>query len=139
MLLNKIKKGEDGSTNTVKFEQNSVIFREGDPGRSMFEVLKGTVSIYSEWGTKEQQLLSTIEAGVGAEELDGLTHSSPELVMGILHNLSARLRQLTAKYLHACKAAGTVAESVRFNKEWDAETKRLLARYAEMSNQYSFY
>ena len=46
--------------NTVKFEQNSVIFREGDPGRSMFEVLQGTVSIYSDWGTKEQQLLSTI-------------------------------------------------------------------------------
>ena len=76
---------------------------------------------------------------VGAEELDSLTYSSPELVMGILHNLSVRLRQLTAEYLHACKAAGTVAESVRFNKEWDAETKRLLARYAEMSNQYTFY
>ena len=76
MLLNKIKKGEDCSTNTVKFEQNSVIFREGDPGRSMFEVLKGAVSIYSDWGTKEQQVLSTIEAGSVFGEM-GVLESEP--------------------------------------------------------------
>ena len=42
----------------------------------MFEVLKGTVSIYSDWGTKDQQVLSTIEAGSVFGEM-GVLESEP--------------------------------------------------------------
>ena len=161
-----IVEGPDGRNEA--YAGGDIIFKEGETSRDMLILREGAVSIYSNYGTPEQNLLTTLQPGsffgemglidgeprsatavaaasgaqvqrVGAEELDSLMQSSPDLVMGILHHLSARLRQLTTEYLQACKAAGTVAESVRFNREWDAETKRLLARYAEMSNHFNFY
>ena len=153
---------------TQIYDKGDIVFHQGDTSREMLILRDGEVGIYESYGMPEQKLLTILQPGacfgemglidgeprsatavamdmgarlerVTAGELEDLMESSPELVMGILRHLSARLRQITLDYLEACKAAGTIAESVRKEREMDAEAQRLISMYASMSVYNNFY
>ena len=47
----------------LTFGKDEVIFREGDKGDTMFEILSGTVGVYSAFGTEEQQEITRLTSG----------------------------------------------------------------------------
>ncbi len=121
----------------IQLAKNDVLFRQGDPGDSMFVIQSGCVSVVTS-GLQDQELvidrygpgeivgeLSMIDqeprsAGVVAAEPTELLKlprvaflevllSQPNLALGVLHNLSTRLR-FTAAYLQkAVEWAGHIS------------------------------
>ena len=45
------------------FSKNDVIFNEGAYGQCMYEIQSGSVDIYVDFGTADEKLLTTLEAG----------------------------------------------------------------------------
>jgi membrane protein len=100
----------------VRYEQGSIIFREGDAGGEMFSVLKGRVGIY-----KNEKVIAEIPAGkcfgemsfllaaprvatavaledvelvmISNENINNLMNAFPEFVVGMLREMAARLRE----------------------------------------------
>ena len=52
-----------------------VIFREGDPGDSMFEVYTGKVGVYANYGTADEKLLTDYFPGKYFGEMGLLDHA----------------------------------------------------------------
>lgn len=114
-----------------KYRDKEVIFREGDESGCMYEILSGSVGIYSNYGKPEQKLLATLtreqlfgEMGV----LDQLPRSAtavsqgescltmvdrahfmdyfqgkPMKMLQLLQQMSMQLRSLTKEYLQVCR------------------------------------
>lgn len=121
---------------TKKFSSGEVIFEQGEPGRTFFEIKSGTVVIYGAYRTAEQRVLTELGAGSffgemavveayprsaaavagngGAEvvefeskELSAFLGTEPDRIMEIMRYLGGRIRSLTDEYDQAC---ATVAE-----------------------------
>jgi len=126
----KAKKGEEAEG--VRFDQNQVVFRQGDPGDSIYYIAWGTVGIYTDYGTENQKELTTLgedhffgELGlieklprsatvtalengtilnrITEESLDEMFVSHPAIIMKLLIHISSRLRKLTIDYVKACR------------------------------------
>lgn len=119
-------------TETVKFKKNEVIFKEGDVGNTMYDIICGSVGIYSGYGTKEQNLLTKLGAedffgemgmiedlprsatAVALEATDAkvITKENfkdyiterPVKALKVLEYTSRRLRNLSYDYVEACAA-----------------------------------
>lgn len=144
---------------TTLYPEHAMIFREGDDSDCLYIVREGEIGIYSGYGLKTEQHLSTMTAGeyfgemgmieevprsatavtmdkpaklerIGKDELAAMMKDSPETVIDILRCLSARLRKLTVDYLTACRDAGSLLDTFRENKKMDAQAKALIAYYA---------
>ncbi len=118
--------------NAETYKYGTVIFKEGEIGKSMYIVHSGRVSIYSNYGTNtefkitdvvpvacfgEMGMLSgearnetaVVEANdtqveiIRPEELENLFKTSPAKIDMILKNLSYRLRSITYEYFKACQ------------------------------------
>ena len=126
--------------------KDEVLFREGDEGTSMFEILRGRVGIYSGYGTAEEKLLTELGAGssfgemamieaqprsaaavaleegtrvecVTWETLGAYFRERPAKVVVIMQQMSRRIRELTADYLGACKAITELTERAKQEKK----------------------
>ncbi|MBQ9413237.1 MAG: Crp/Fnr family transcriptional regulator [Oscillospiraceae bacterium] len=126
---------------TVKYGSGAVIFREGDPGTCLYEVLRGRVGIYASLGTPEEKLLTEngegdtfgemamVEAqprsasAVALEEgtelrictwetLGSFFRERPAKVVVMMQQMSRRIRQLTEDYLGACQAVTHLTEQL---------------------------
>ena len=140
----------------VSFHAGDVVFREGEMQLSMYEVRKGSVGIYLDYGTeqerqltvlKEKQLfgeMGLLEAAprsatavalqdgtflrvIDEEEFNAFFQDKPELLLQILKQLSARIRENTEKYEQVCR---TLAESVKADRS-GAEKSTELTRQME--------
>ena len=123
--------------NTKTFSSGELIFREGELQLSLFEIQKGSVGIYRDYGTEQESLLTVLKAGklfgemglleasprsatalaredgtvlreISEEEFYSFLQDKPGLLLQILRQLSARIRENTEKYHAVCK---TLAES----------------------------
>ena len=121
------------------YKKNQVIFRRGDTADCMYDILWGSVGIYTDYGTDEERLLTTLEAGeifgemglvddaprsatavslvkgtqlevITADSFDVYLQEKPAKVMRAIQHMSHRVRELTKDYLDACRA---VSETVR--------------------------
>ncbi|MCR5672807.1 MAG: cyclic nucleotide-binding domain-containing protein [Lachnospiraceae bacterium] len=109
-----------------QFSKGDVIFREGDTGETLFQIIDGTVGIYAAYGENDQQLLvelgkdkffgemAVIEAyprsatavanadtkvlEIGCGEVSEYFKSEPDRIMDIMRSLGDRLRDLTVDY-----------------------------------------
>ena len=114
------------------YRKGTVIFKRGELGDCMYAVHGGSVGIYSDYGTDNEQKLTSLMAGtffgemgmldeeersataiaemdetiveiIHKDDLEKLFESNPVEVDQILRHLSHRLRLLTNDYLAACK------------------------------------
>jgi len=113
-----------------QFKKNEVIFHEGERGDSFFLISEGTVGIYVNYGSAEQQKLTELkkdryfgemaviesyprsatavaEDEVKAEEIPSgevlkYFETDPDKVIDLMSHLSRRIRELTADYSEAC-------------------------------------
>ena len=112
--------------NTKVFAKNEVIFREGDIGKTFYEITEGTAGVYLHYGQADQRKLADMKPGqyfgemaiiefwprsatvVAEEELHAVELTSedlvaffteqPDRIMALMIQLADRLRQLTKDY-----------------------------------------
>lgn len=120
-----------------QYSDNEYLFRQGDPGNYAYVIVSGAVELFFETRTREIQPLMTLSAGACFGEmalLDGETRSAgartvsesiisrisradfmhtlaqhPAMALGIIAQLSARLRRTNARV----NRLGKVVESFR--------------------------
>ena len=129
-----------------EFGKGEVIFREGDYASCMYDILRGRVGIYTNYGTAEEKLLTELELGrffgemgmiegrlrsatavalekdtrvkvITPETFDTYFKENPAKVLLIMQNMSHRIRELTRDYLEACRAVAEAVETEKTGKE----------------------
>ena len=129
------------------FKSGEVIFLEKTYEACMYELLEGTVGIYSHYGQQDEKLLTELKAenGVYFGEM-GLVESMPrsatavalsdvrvnvitgadfgtffsehpERVYAVMTQMGGRIRELTRDYLDVCRAAAEIVETKGSGKE----------------------
>ena len=125
------------SNNVESYRKGTIIFKQGETGNCMYFVHGGTVGIYSNYGTDQQNKLTELypvacfgEMGmiagevrsatavadsndtyveiIRAEDLEELFKTCPVKIDMILRHLSYRLRSLTYDYFNTCKEIAEV-------------------------------
>ena len=129
------------------FKSGEVIFQEKTYEACMYELLEGTVGIYSHYGQQDEKLLTELKAENGAffgemglvesmprsatavalsdvrvEAITGKDFGAfftehPERVYAVMTQMGGRIRELTRDYLDACRAANEMVETKGSGKE----------------------
>ena len=129
------------------FKSGEVIFLEKTYEACMYELLEGTVGIYSHYGQQDEKLLTELKAENGAyfgemglvesmrrsatavalsdvrvETITGKDFGAfftehPERVYAIMSQMGGRIRELTRDYLDVCRAASELVETKESGKE----------------------
>ena len=143
---------------TRKFKKNEVIFREGEEGNTMYDIIYGVVGIYANYGTKSEKLLTKLESEAFFGEMgmiEGLPRSAtafalentetavitnenfieylsvkPAKAFDVLKHTSYRLRQLSADYIEACAA---IYEYVNDEKEGKEHSDELIGKMKKIN------
>ena len=121
-----------------QFDQGAVIFREKDPGDSLFLITDGSVGVYSGYGTDSEEKIAEIKAGeyfgemgllegyprsatvvalsavkaeeVSAGEVVEFLKEKPETLISIMKQLSQRIRTTTEDYKEVSKTIEEVKQ-----------------------------
>ena len=117
---------------TSQYQEDEILFRQGDPGNYAYIILSGKVELFLESGTEGRQTLLSLEDGACFGEmalLDGKKRSAsaristesllarikrddflrvmmryPTIALGIINQISTRLRNANQKYREVQKA-----------------------------------
>ena len=147
-----------------EFKQGEVIFRQGDPGDSMYDIFSGRVGVYAAYGTPNEKLLTELKANeffgemgllekaprsatvvaledtavyvIGEDDFNDYFIKQPEKALQIMRQLSQRLRRRTEDYLEACRAVCDVLES---EKQGKPKSRKLMDKLNEIFDAYSEY
>lgn len=141
-------------TNFKTFKKNEIIFKEGEVSETMYDIVWGSVGIFSAYGTPDQKLLKTLSddeffgemgmiegaprsaTAVALEEtqvymidpdrLSAYIKEKPSKALVILQHTSHRLRELSCDYVNACAAISEyVAAEEKGEKPDDSLVKRM--------------
>ena len=133
-MMQRFSKLEKDDTVVLEFKRGDIIFREGDTGNFMYAIYGGSVGIYVNYGTAQENKLTqlysdaffgemgligeekrsatavveedgTVLECIREEDLEALFKSNPVKIDMILSHLSHRLRRLTLDYVEACREA----------------------------------
>ena len=147
---------------TRMYSRGTVIFRQGEPGESMYQVENGSVGVYDRYGKEDQQKLAELMSGEMFGEmslLDGAPRSATVVVLEenttiseirgedfaeyltanpaqgleLAQQMTNRLRKTTRDYVEACR---TVAEAVNADKTGAEKSEGLLARIRGLCDAY---
>ena len=141
--------------------KGTVIFEEGDMGRTMYEVVSGVVGIFADYGKETEQKLVELKQGevfgemaviedfprsataVAMEdtelyEIPGIALNAyfaekPEMIMAILRHLSTRVRDLTKDYSEVCN---TINEAKGIQGNYEAESESLWTKLLKFAGIY---
>lgn len=133
----------------LSFKKGTVIFKEGDTEKTMFDIRLGSVGIYANYGTKEQKLLKKLTSEDFFGELamiDGSPRSAtavaledaqawvisrenfkdyfatkPAKALLILQSISHRIRELTKEYINVCDVLDTYVSAKDAGEKVDKE------------------
>jgi CRP-like cAMP-binding protein len=148
---------------TKTFKKGEIIFRQGDPGDCLYDILWGTVGVYSGYGTDKQRLLAELNADntfgemglleqevrsatvvalesntrvdvISAEDFRDFFAQRPAKVFSMMQQLSHRLRQTTKDYLNVCR---TVHDTIQADDNGEERSEELSERIAEISAFYA--
>ena len=126
--------------NTRTLQKGEIIFRQGDASDCMYDVYRGKIGVYANYGTPGEKLLTTLEAEqffgemgmiegtprsatavaltddtelgiITPETFKDYFQKSPARVLLIMQNMSRRLRGLTGEYLEACRTVARGADA----------------------------
>ncbi|MBR4503197.1 MAG: cyclic nucleotide-binding domain-containing protein [Clostridia bacterium] len=112
--------------NTKVFAKNEVVFREGELGKTFYEITEGTAGVYLHYGKADQQKLADMKPGqyfgemaiievwprsatvvaeeelraieLTSEDLNFFFNEQPDRIKALMNQLGDRLRQLTKDY-----------------------------------------
>ncbi len=132
---------EDGfSKNVESYSKGTVIFKEGEPGRCMYDIFTGSVNIYTGYGTPDEKLITTVGVNKFFGEM-GLFNDSPRTATAVVNmdhtmiqslyiddftelyeknpgkvrmlikHMAFRVRKLTDQFTEACKLVYEVSEA----------------------------
>ena len=122
------------------YRKGDLIFREGEPGRYMYDIHSGSVNIYSCYGTPSEKLLitigkdkffgeiglvsesprtatvvvnedSTVIESISMDDFIELYSKNPDKIEMIVKHLAGRVRSLTDQYVEACGVLYRVDQS----------------------------
>ncbi len=147
------------------YKPGEIIFREGEKSGCMYDIKRGSVGIYSDYGKPTQKLLTKLsdeeffgEMGLldnevrsatavaldessievlRMENITGMFKERPAKVMMILQHLTQRLRKLTIDYLRACKTAAEILDT-KDDSELEPESAEWVKFFSEV-NMYGRY
>lgn len=117
---------------TKSFECGQVIFKQGDFSDSMYDILCGRVGVYDAYGTPDEKLIAELGDGqtlgemglleyyprsatavalengtslaeITEDELSDYFRNKPDKLLGIMRQLSQRIRETTKNYADACR------------------------------------
>ncbi len=137
-----------------------IIFREGELELTMYAIRSGSVGIWQDYGTERETLLTVLKAGqafgemglieaaprsatavaredgteleeYGEEEFQRFFEDKPALLLRMLKQLSARIRENTEKYDAACRALEQSLEADRAGK---AKSEALKGQLEDISS-----
>ncbi len=143
-------------TETVKFKKNEIIFKEGDEGNTMYDIIDGSVGIYSGYGTKEQNLLTklgpedffgemgmieelprsatavaleaTTAKAITKENFKEYITERPVKALKVLEYTSRRLRNLSYDYVEACAALSAYVKADEKGEQPDPDLMKKLKK-----------
>ena len=144
------------------YKADTVIFRQGDAGCRMYDILEGSVGIYMNYGKPEQKLLATLREGayfgemalidettrsatavvlesgtqlaeISPKDFASYFESRPATVLGIMQQLSRRIRDLTRDYLGACKTVTEAAKDMENGHSYAPELAERIRFYAQQA------
>ena len=147
------------------FQKGEVIFKEGQLGHCMYQVLEGGVAVYLGYGTGEEKKLTELEEGrifgemavleawprsatvvaskdatklleIGTEEIGTWLQKEPERIKEIVNNQGRRLRELTRDYTDVCR---TIREMRETRGEISARGESLLAKIGRFLGVADFF
>ena len=147
----------------ITFKKGEVIFREGEIGNVMYDILSGKVGVYTDFETDSERMIAELEAGqtvgemgllevwprsatavaledgttlaeIGESELQSYFIDKPEKLLAIMKLLSARLRETTQKYVDVCRII-----SEREDAELRKDIEKRIALQQEMDAYSAFY
>ena len=148
---------------TKNYASGQIIFKQGDYSDCMYDILSGSVGIYSAYGTPEQKLVAELQAGqllgemgmleyyprsataaaledgatlaaITEDELSVYFRDKPEKLLKIMRQLSKSLRETTQKYADACRVVYETAEA---EKQGRAKSEELLSNIFYYVDLYS--
>ena len=148
------------------FKKGEVIFKEGDLENCMYNIVTGCVGIYANYGTDAEKLLVELKAEdkayfgemglidaaprsatavvledayvniISKENFAEYFRERPEDILGMMQNMSKRIRGLTADYLDACRAVAEAVESEKNGKSKSKWFKDKVSKFIEDYNAY---
>ena len=140
------------------YRKGEIVFREGDESTCMYDIHRGRVGIYLNYGTEREMLLSTLSVNrffgemgmlqnlprsatavvlendthlelIAPGDINELLEKNPSKVEMIIRHLSFRLRSLTHDYMDACHAAEELTEAEQSGGLISEETKARIRRH----------
>lgn len=132
--------------NTLTYAANQIVFNQGEFPVSMFNIEKGKVGIFAKYGKEGQKELTVLGAGevvgemglievyprsatavaledntvlteITEDDLGEFFKDKPEKLLGIMKQLSQRIRETNEKYLNVCQVAYENAEAEKSGEE----------------------
>ena len=148
--------------NIIEYKKGEIIFKQGDYAEAMFDILTGSVGIYTAYGTENEKQLTVLDPGqflgemgvieayprsatavaledgtklqeIGEKEFSDYFLDKPERLLEIMRQLSSRLRDRTADYQNAVR---TLDEMKQTKGTPDKRSKSLTERIREMLAMY---
>lgn len=147
----------------ITCSKDQVIFRQGDPAATMFDIWSGKVGIYTDYQTEKEEQIAQLDANqffgemgmiefyprsatavaledgtvlmeLEESDLTEYLKDKPDKLLQVMRQLSHRIRETTQNYVDVCR---TVSERERAEAEKDLEAK-IKARN-QMNNYAAFY
>ena len=146
------------------YKKGEIIYWQGDFEMRLYDILYGDVALYQNYGTKDQILVKemTSDGYFGemelvealprtttavarerthvriytAEDFSALFAEKPSMVLAIMQQMSARIRELTREYNDACRV---VAEAMAAEKEGREKSRKLQRERQTLSDYYHSY
>ncbi len=117
----------------ITFNKDQVIFRQGEFGSAMYDVLSGEIGIYTDYQGADEKQIAVIKAGevlgemglievyprsatavvltdgtvvieLKEDDLRTYLQDKPEKLLQVMRQLSSRIRETTEKYVDVCRA-----------------------------------
>lgn len=146
------------------YKKGEIIYWQKDYEMCLYDILYGTVDLYQNYGTKDQILVKEMTSGgyfgemelvealprtttavarektqvrvFTAEDFSALFEERPAMVLAIMQQMSARIRELTRQYNDACRV---VAEAMEAEKNGREKSKKLQSERQTLSDHYHSY
>jgi CRP-like cAMP-binding protein len=149
---------------TRVFKKGEVIYRQNEYDTCLYEVLYGGVKLYQNYGTPQQILIKelapnsflgemeVVEARprtttavatektelkvITKDDFGALFREKPALVLSVMQQMSARIRELTRLYNDACRVVSEAIEAEESGKE---KSQKLQKERRHLSDYYRDY
>ena len=147
-----------------EYRKGEIIYRQNDYEMCMYDILYGSVALYLNYGEENQILVKELDSGAffgevelveartrtttavaltrtrvkmyTAEAFGNCFQEKPALVMAIMQQMSARIRELQRQYNDACRI---VAESMEAEKHGREKSNELQKERKKLSDYYRAY